>query len=305
VKREEGWFGGPVKSCKCCLKKQELTEVISQKDLTKNWDACFLTPDMMKAKVRPNIIYTFKGKPKLLLLRNAISKKVYDKTVAVLQGLDFKPAKGTNRNSVKQLLGGDLLFGWYRGRPNDPITAPTRDQYGSYRRLWPVMLQMHDLLETHMSEYFKFHAKQANRCVRPFGEGDQEHEVVEPMKHLNKLTDEKLRAVLDSDLNWFFDYLVGATAFSTITVNKSIVFGAHQDGNNIKDTLGCIATFGEFAGGALVFPRFGVGADIRPRDMLVADSNTEYHGNLGPTVGTRYSIVGYLHNTLLRPHRSR
>ena len=123
------------------------------------------------------------------------------------------------------------------------------------------------------------------------------------MKYLNKLTDKRLRDSLEWDISWFFDYLVGATAFSTITVNKSIVFGAHQDGSNIKDTLGCITTFGDFAGGTLVFPRFGVGADIRPRDMLVADSNTEYHGNLGPIFGTRYSIVGYLHKSLLPSNR--
>src|SRR5262249_5919561 len=120
--------------CQCC-RKQELDEVIKQKDLKKNWDDCYLTPDMLKTKVRPNIIYTFNGKPKLLLLRNVIGKKVYDETLDILGKVAFKKAKDTNRNSVKQLLGGEQLFGWYKGKPNDPITQATRDQFPLYRGL--------------------------------------------------------------------------------------------------------------------------------------------------------------------------
>jgi len=93
-------------------------------------------------------------------------------------------------------------------------------------------------------------------------------------------------------------YTIRATVFSTIEFNRNIVFKAHQDENNVDGTCVCITTLGSYAGGRLVFPRYGYSAELEPRDLLICDNNKELHGNLGPIVGDRYSVVAFLHKSV-------
>lgn len=304
--KRNGWVGdSSVEPCSCCTERRKLAEEKTRRQLRKDWHKRFLTPEFLKTKVRPNVLYEFEGKPKLLLIRNAVSRKIYEKTLTVLEGLDkkraFTAAKASHRGAVKQVLGGELLFGWFKGHtpPNDPITNVTRDYWYDYVGLWDLMREIHDAMAYHMAEYFAFHDKQANRLARPSGSGSLDTEIVDPLRFLDKQTDPATRTNIESEMKWMVNYLIWGTSFSSITVNKSIVFTAHEDRNNMPDTLGALTALGDFVGGTLVFPRFGIGADVGPRDILFADSNLEYHGNLGPIFGTRYSIVGYLHKSLL------
>jgi hypothetical protein len=170
--------------------------------------------------------------------------------------------------------------------------------------MWPLVQEMDRLLEAYEPEYYKFHERKSSlsRGLDP-GEGKPEEEKV-PLD-LNRVKDPKVREEIKSWMEdwWRFDYTIPGTSFSTLTINKSIVTLAHEDGNNIKDTLGCMTVFGEFAGGHLVFPRLGVSVELRPRDLLVADNNEEIHGNLGPLVGKRYSVIAYLHSSFVPKRR--
>lgn len=89
-------------------------------------------------------------------------------------------------------------------------------------------------------------------------------------------------------------YTIPGTMFSTITVNQSALFRSHADGNNLPGSLACLAAFGDFAGGDLCFPRFGISCPIEPGDVLIGDNNLEQHGNIGPLSGERISIVAYM-----------
>ena len=89
-------------------------------------------------------------------------------------------------------------------------------------------------------------------------------------------------------------YTIPGTMFSTLTVNRTALFRAHEDGNNLPGGLACLAAFGDFAGGDLCFPRFGVSCPIAPGDLLICDSSQEQHGNIGPLCGERISIVAYM-----------
>jgi hypothetical protein len=89
-------------------------------------------------------------------------------------------------------------------------------------------------------------------------------------------------------------YTIPGTMFSTITVNKSALFRCHADGNNLPGALACLAAFGDFAGGDLCFPRFGVSCPIEPGDLLIGDNAFEQHGNIGPLSGERISVVAYM-----------
>ncbi len=93
-------------------------------------------------------------------------------------------------------------------------------------------------------------------------------------------------------------YTIPGTMFSTVTINQTALFRSHADGNNLAGALGCLAAFGTFSGGDLCFPRFGVSCPFQPGDLLIGDTNREQHGNIGPLVGSRISVVTYMRNDL-------
>jgi hypothetical protein len=126
-------------------------------------------------------------------------------------------------------------------------------------------------------------------AIRPEGERDDLSRVTDP---------DELLIVKNLD-PWDWTYTIRGTPFSTIELNHNIVFKAHEDGHNVEGTSVCITALGSFAGGRLVFPRYGYSAELEPRDLLICDNNHELHGNLGLIVGDRYSVVAFLHNSVL------
>ena len=163
------------------------------------------------------------------------------------------------------------------------MTAPTRDQTKEFQRFYPLVKQMDRLVERYLPEYYDFAQNEVFKLWRP-----EDEQLDFPKADVRERLGD----------SWMFIYSICATIFSTLTLNKSIVFKAHADKRNVEGTLGCLTTFGEYAGGTLVFPRFGVSANVQPCDLLIADTNDELHGNLGPIVGQRFSVVAYLHKSL-------
>lgn len=93
------------------------------------------------------------------------------------------------------------------------------------------------------------------------------------------------------------DFTIHGTAFSTITVNYNWQTAVHTDVGDFQPGFGVLTVLqgGDYDGGFLVFPAYGVGCDIRTGDVLLADVH-EYHGNT-PLVGRgafiRLSLVFY------------
>ena len=69
---------------------------------------------------------------------------------------------------------------------------------------------------------------------------------------------------------------------------------AFYGGKNLDGALSCLSAFGDFAGGELCFPRFGISCPFEPGDVLIGDNANEQHGNIGPLSGERISIVAYM-----------
>jgi hypothetical protein len=93
-------------------------------------------------------------------------------------------------------------------------------------------------------------------------------------------------------------YTVPGSMFSSITINQTAVFRSHEDGNNLDGAFSCLAAFGKFTGGDLCLPRLGVSCPVAPGDLLIADLNREQHGNIGPLMGKRISVVTYMRDRL-------
>ena len=75
-------------------------------------------------------------------------------------------------------------------------------------------------------------------------------------------------------------YRVGDTAFSSVTINRNFRTGLHMDDGDFRDGYGNLSVIerGEYSGGATLFPRYGVGFNVRTGDFLAMDVH-EWHCN--------------------------
>ncbi|MGO8794779.1 MAG: hypothetical protein ACLQLC_08160 [Candidatus Sulfotelmatobacter sp.] len=75
----------------------------------------------------------------------------------------------------------------------------------------------------------------------------------------------------------------GITNFTTMYVLKDHATAIHKDKFDEKETFGVMASLGNpdapWKGGEIVWPKFRIGCDYRPGDVLLGDVH-EYHGNL-------------------------
>jgi len=251
---------------------------------------CFATPKAGAKTIEPNLIYRQNGQAKFLLLRDAISSATCFKTTLALKNAGFQ--KGTRRAAVAQKNARKLTVGWLE--PIHPTyknlrTAPTLEQPRLLADLYPLVLEMDNLVLKHLPATHEHALECALKAARSKGEQDD----------LSRVKDPQHYKIVDSLDPWNTSYTIRGTVFSTLELNRNIVFKAHEDKHNVKGTLACITAFGAFAGGRLVFPRFGYGAELEPKDLLVCDTDLELHGNLGPIVGERFSVVAFLHGSLL------
>jgi hypothetical protein len=99
-------------------------------------------------------------------------------------------------------------------------------------------------------------------------------------------------------------YVITGTPFTTLTVNNSVVGSIHTDVGDYKDGIGVISVVrrGVYKGGWLVFPEFGVGADLQDGDLLFFNSH-DWHG-VTPFHDTeegfnRVSVVYYFREKML------
>lgn len=76
------------------------------------------------------------------------------------------------------------------------------------------------------------------------------------------------------------NYVLGDTAFSTITVNKNFRTAVHQDAGDHPEGFGNLFVYreGEWRRGYFVLPEWGIGVDMQNRDMLFVDVH-RLHGN--------------------------
>lgn len=79
-------------------------------------------------------------------------------------------------------------------------------------------------------------------------------------------------------------YQVADTAFSSITINRNFQTALHMDDGDFREGYGNLSVIerGKYSGGATLFPRFGVGFNVRTGDFLAMDvhewhCNTELH----------------------------
>jgi hypothetical protein len=337
------------------LKPRTLNPLYTVEQARKMFQNQYLGRDDVKETLTKSThIVTREGETKILFLKGALSPSIVLKAWETLQKFRFKPAQKSRRSALQGSKGGELLLGWLdmarRSMGTYPaMTAETRNQWATFRELWPLLWTIQHIYNKFLSAYAKKQIAKAELArespvdyllrtagITSMGSSDgrtvtSKEDIREKLlrwekalpdafaqmffmqlaetnpEYLDKLieqTDDAKKGLKyrhipgKKDGNVVLGNTVPGTMFSTITVNQTALFRAHEDGNNLAGALSCLAAFGNFSGGELCFPRFGVSCPMEPGDLLIADTNRELHGNLGPLFGDRISIVAYMRDAL-------
>jgi hypothetical protein len=79
--------------------------------------------------------------------------------------------------------------------------------------------------------------------------------------------------------NLKLEYIIPYTPFSTFTINRNFRTSLHKDKGDYGG-IACLSVLeeGQYSGGCLMIPAYGIGVDMRMDDMLIADVH-QYHCN--------------------------
>ncbi len=87
----------------------------------------------------------------------------------------------------------------------------------------------------------------------------------------------------------FYGGMDNETAFSSCYGNSGVRSAYHRDGHNLNESLSAVFTMGEYEGGGLVLPQYGVCFNLQPGDLLLFYGD-DVHG-VTPFTGHRCSGV--------------
>lgn len=240
------------------------------------------------------------GEAKLLFLRNVLSPDIYARAYEhVRDHRIYTPASNSKRAALKGSPGGDCLFGYNdqlkpdstgRRQTHPQLTAKSVQFFPRFRGLWPLSWEMEDLLGLYVSGYWE--DRQIDELHGP---------VIRPEEHRSDFFKypAEYKPHVQAMENFGFWYNIPGSNFTTITVNWNTVFRAHKDARNSSGALSCLAAFGNYRHGELVFPRLDVAFSIKDRDLLICDCPRELHATI-PPLGTRFSLVAYTREGLTK-----
>src|SRR5208283_797844 len=291
---------------------RQVIPALSEK-LAKKQNGCFQTREMGPHEIEPCVVYldlveheyTYldgdipikwkkqRKQVKFLLLPEAITPAAYHSAHEAILKLKKKDWQACDRSANGQPRGRKLTLGWLpqiggrskRSGYYNVRTAATLAYPDLVIALFPLLRNMDELLRDNLPEYYSYAGGVGLTMQRPEGEKDD----------LRRIEVDRKRRIIEGLDPWDWTYTIRSSVFSTVELNRNIIFKAHPDLHNVDGTCVCITTLGSFAGGRLVFPRYGYSAKLAPRDVLVCDNNKELHGNVGPIVGERFSVVAFLH----------
>nr|CAG8621626.1 8858_t:CDS:2 [Entrophospora candida] len=92
-------------------------------------------------------------------------------------------------------------------------------------------------------------------------------------------------------------------AFPTVGINFNSISQFHRDLKDHSNTLCVVCPLGVFKGGQLAFPELKLAIDAKQGQAIAFRSHLLIHGNFPITVGSRHSVVFYIHGTVIKQNR--
>lgn len=229
-----------------------------------------------------------------LLLKGVIPEAIQERAREGLVEMDWiPPTRPETRDAAKfnrqvrerkyeTPQAGELQFGYLVRGGMVEFTRPARYQKVRYEATYPLIQQMHHVFARTLPGYFR-------------GAPGMEKEA--GAHGANQRISAKKRQA-------------GTTPASTVTILRSCPAALHTDPNGSKLGLACMTSIRgtEYAGGAFCLLEYGIQIPVQPGDLLIAATAREWHCNVTPVQGEKYSIVCYyrtgVDNPKMRPGKS-
>lgn len=125
-------------------------------------------------------------------------------------------------------------------------------------------------LPCRMTSYTQTYFKGYKKGIPYIQAIDQEFKHLIPDRHADQLKRNKAKS----------EYQIADTAFSSVTINRNFRTALHKDAGDYKGGYGNLSVIerGKYHGGETLFPKWGVGFDLRTGDFIAMDVH-EMHGN--------------------------
>jgi hypothetical protein len=204
-------------------------------------------------------------------LQETIAQPMPTDALAALQALDFKSCDDSKRPELK------------RANDFNGSNAPVRAEelnlgYGADRRIY-------GFVETalQMPEYSKL------------------FETLHWMSGVYQKTLPQHFRLQNTKIKTMFRQ--GISVFSSVALLKSAPSAVHVDSRN-GDSFACMTTVDTpagYKGGTFCFVQYCTSIAVGPGDILIATTPRDWHCNIAPVVGEKYSIVAYYKQALHSP----
>lgn len=227
-----------------------------------------------------------------IFLKNVIPQDVQDKAFAALEKMKWHgPSREETKTAVARQRGKidpkELTIGVVRPR-HKAVVMPSRDTKKNHEQLlslvplWEIIAACFSRV---LPNYFGLHNS--------------------PRTHAGPLPD--FGGIPDYLRQWFMP-VNATTPFSTVTLLRSCPASIHKDRNARKDqhNFACLTSLGsDFKGGRFCLIEYGMKVPVRPGDLFIAQTTREWHYNVDPVIGVKYSIICYYQRRLANPKLQR
>ena len=226
-------------------------------------DNRFLTSAQVSRPITMSTIgRTEDGRIRFVFARNVIKQTVWDLAASAIGRVGYR-AKRSNRAAVRGQDGTEALWGFMEAndfRPEAGMTALTVKYLDRFIEALPFITAVDQQFRRYWPAAYELQQRLAKTAL---------------------------------------ELVIPGTSFSSLTINGNVLTRVHEDVGNAVGTVSCLTQLGEFSGGHICLPRFGVLIESQPGDLLIADIRNEPHGNVAPVLGERIACVFYLRGGLL------
>jgi hypothetical protein len=220
-----------------------------------------------------------------IYLKNVITPDIRGRAFTALEDLDWIPPKtraetipAIKRQKKQKVQAKEIHAGHTHHLTLEQSTI-LKKQPEQFAKLEELLTKLDEIYRVVLPEFW--HAQNTPKTLE------------ERFEELARATKER-RHPNFGGIAWRFRLFL--TAFSSVTLLKSCPAAVHQDSNGSSKlpNFSVLTSIGKgFTGGTFCLLEYGVKIPVQPGDVLICQSTREWHCNIKPVDGLKYSIVAY------------
>jgi hypothetical protein len=297
-------FKSPHKNWRQLVREGKLAEMvltpgsfISDKDIRKLklQNTYYPDPEAITKTIKRDTLFWYPGKKKIagIYLKQRIPKELQRMAFEGLDEMEWEPPTRTEtrpatdrQRSIGGLPAGELLFG-HTARGSIEKTLESRSMWKQFAKLGKLLGEMNNIFSRTIPTYYS-----------------QQNQILSLEKRVKERDERKGRKPGTEFGGTPEELRIPLSVFTTATLLRSCPAAIHKDNNARKDqtSFSCLTTVGRnFKGGSFCFLEYGLRVPVRPGDILIGQTTKEWHCNLTPVEGKKYSIVAYYFKEIANP----